>query len=215
MQTTIVLTGGPSAGKTTLITLLSNQYGARVAVAPEAASQLFAAGHARPNTSEERLQTQRLIFALQKELETHALQRAYPRAPIFCDRGSLDGSAYWPGCIKEFCFAMGSTIERELSRYTAIIHLQAADEGRGYTNTSIRTETAAEAALLDQKVGDAWSVHPNYIFIPNQETFLDKVRLAMTAIKRYLPDIKTDEIKLPEPATIASVARRIALPITR
>ncbi|MBI3557202.1 MAG: ATP-binding protein [Deltaproteobacteria bacterium] len=206
MQIRIVLTGGPSAGKTTLLDLLNKQYGHLVAVAPEAASILFRGGFPRPVTLDDRVHTQRSIYALQKELELQSIERqaqsavdrSFPNehgngAPLFCDRGALDGAAYWNGTVKEFCFAMGTSIEREHSRYTAVLHLQTAAEGMGYTNTDVRTETPAEAQELDRRIGEVWSRHPNYIFIGNNGTFIDKLNSALTALKPYLPDAEAIE----------------------
>src|SRR4051812_12206942 len=87
MQIRIVLTGGPSAGKTTLLDLLHKQYGEMVAVAPEAASILFRGGFPRPVTLDDRIHTQRSIYALQRELELQAVAHT-KGAPLFCDRGA-------------------------------------------------------------------------------------------------------------------------------
>lgn len=195
-QVYIVLTGGPSAGKTTLLTLLSKQFGNMIGVAPEAASILFRGGWPRPITLEDRIHTQRSIYALQKELELRANEQTGGK-PVFCDRGSLDGSAYWQGSVKEFCFAMGTTLERELERYTAVLHLETAPENCGYTNNDVRTETHAEARALDLRIGEIWSAHPNYIFIRNdQSSFLAKLNSAMSALRPFLPDTSTLDPKL-------------------
>jgi predicted ATPase len=193
----IVITGGPSAGKTTLIEILKNQYGARVATAPEAATILFSGGFPRPRSNEDRLHTQRSIYALQRELELQGLERARPEAPLVCDRGSLDGAAYWAGSIKEFCLAMGTTLERELARYTAIIHLETAAAGQGYEQTMVRTESPTEAIALDTKVGNAWRVHPNYVFIPHESTFVEKVNAALARLAPFLPNRATEREDVP------------------
>lgn len=191
MVNRIVLTGGPSAGKTTLLTLLGLKYKERVAVAAEAATIHFSNGEVRPFCDEERILTQRKIFKLQRWLESQAEQNA--ETPVFCDRGSLDGSAYWPGSVKEFCFAMNTTLEHELSRYTAVIHLQSAAIGTGYVNNSIRQENRDEAALLDQRITDVWRAHPHYIFVPNSGNFVQKLDAALLALKPYLPTTLADE----------------------
>lgn len=192
MQKRIVLTGGPSAGKTTLLGLLEKQYGNLVAIAPEAATILFRQGHPRPVTFEDTLNTQRAIYGLQCDLEAMALKNtsshpSFP-LPVFCDRGALDGAAYWSGTVKEFCFAMGTTVEREIERYVAVLHLETAPAHAGYAQTQVRIESHEEATLLDQKIGSIWSKHPNYIFIPNgQGTFLDKLDRAMALLRPFLP----------------------------
>lgn len=193
MQTRIVLTGGPSAGKTTLLELLSKQYGRQLGIAPEAASMLFRGGFLRPVTPEDRIHTQRSIYGLQKELELQALEHSTSNTMV-CDRGSLDGASYWAGSVREFCFAMGTSYERELARYTAVLHLETADENAGYTNNDVRTETHAEASHLDSRIGEIWSAHPAYIYIANDgRGFIDKLNRALTALQSYLPtDVTTD-----------------------
>ena len=191
----IVVTGGPSAGKTTLLEILRLQFGDGIGVAPEAASILFRGGIPRPVTFEDSIHLQRSIYSLQRELELQALERRQGTAPVFCDRGSLDGCAYWTGSAKEFCFAMGTTLEKELDRYAAVIHLQTASEFCGYTNTLVRTESPAEAARLDQRIGEIWSLHPNYMFVGNTNdlggTFVDKLNTALAGLRPYLPTIAT------------------------
>jgi predicted ATPase len=183
----IVLTGGPSAGKTTLLNLLEHQYGQQIAIAPEAASILFNGGFPRPQTFEDVIHTQRSIYSLQEELELQALDRFTYKTTLFCDRGSLDGFAYWPSSLNEFCLAMGTTLEKEMNRYTAVIHLQTAQQGHGYTNTSVRLESHEQARELDEKIGKIWSVHPQYFFIPNAGSFVEKLTLALDILSPHLP----------------------------
>lgn len=197
----IVLTGGPSAGKTTLLNLIHRRYAGRVTIAPEAATIHFRQGALRPETFEERVLTQKNIFQLQRWLESEAhVDR--PELPLFCDRGSLDGCAYWPGTVKEFCFAMGTSIERELKRYTAVLHLQSAAIGEGYVNSTIRVESREEAAALDKRIAETWAMHPNYIFVPNQGNFAQKLDAALAELSAHLPQ---------KPSMLATVSDLIAL----
>ncbi|MBI3542970.1 MAG: ATP-binding protein [Deltaproteobacteria bacterium] len=188
----IVLTGGPSAGKTTLLELLHRQYADAVGVAPEAASILFRGGFPRPQTSDDRAHTQRSIYALQKELEASALERSRGDV-VFCDRGSLDGASYWSGSVHEFARAMDTTVERELSRYAMVVHLETAPEAMGYTLNDVRTETHAEASALDRRIGEIWSLHPNYHFVSNATAegrprgFVEKLNSALLALRPHLP----------------------------
>lgn len=191
----IVITGGPSGGKTTLLELIQKQYVEHVAIAPEAASMLLRGGFARPKTDAERIHTQRAIFSLQRELEAKALAQCAElqglcesKITLFCDRGSMDGAAYWPGTMESFVAEMGTSISSEYGRYSMVLHLQAAEEGRGYSTNEIRTESASEAALLDLLIARCWGAHPNYVFIPNGESFIVKLNEAFKMLERYLPD---------------------------
>lgn len=203
MHKRIVLTGGPSAGKTTLLNLINRRYAGRVAVASEAATIHFGRGEQRPGSLEERLQTQLSIFKLQRWLEAEAHFHR-PELTLFCDRGSLDGSAYWPGTVKEYCFAMGTTLDRELSRYTAVVHMQSAAVGAradGYVNSDVRTESREEAASLDSRIAATWALHPNYIFVPNEGNFAQKLDAALDSLEPHLPV---------EPSMLATVSDLLA-----
>jgi tRNA uridine 5-carbamoylmethylation protein Kti12 len=98
MSTKIVITGGPSGGKTTLIETLKKDLGNKITVVPEAASILYRGGFPRTTSDLNHFHGQRAICFIQRELED--LARAESRAEIIiCDRGSLDSIAYWPECV--------------------------------------------------------------------------------------------------------------------
>ena len=115
----IVLTGGPGAGKTAVLELVRQNFCRHVDVLPEAASVLFSGGFRRGVTPLARKAAQRAIFHVQRELETVA-EVEDNVAITLCDRGTVDGFAYWPG-PEEFWRAMGTSVEAELRRYDAVI----------------------------------------------------------------------------------------------
>jgi hypothetical protein len=45
-------------------------------------------------------------------------------AVALCDRGTVDGLAYWPGDAETFFRDLSTTLPRELERYAAVIHLR-------------------------------------------------------------------------------------------
>ena len=53
----------------------------------------------------------------------------YPERILLCDRGTLDGAAYWPGEPEEFFAAIGTSLEAELARYDAVIFFETAAAG--------------------------------------------------------------------------------------
>ena len=116
----IVLTGGPGAGKTAVLELVRQNFCRHVDVLPESASILFGGGFRRGVTPLARKASQRAIFHVQRELETVA-EVEDNVAITLCDRGTVDGFAYWPG-PEEFWSAMGTSVEAELRRYDAVIH---------------------------------------------------------------------------------------------
>jgi AAA domain len=91
----VVLTGGPGAGKTALLELIRQSFCAHVKVLPEAASVVFGGGFPREDDPTCRRAAQRAIFYVQRELEIAG--DSHNPAIVLCDRGTLDGLAYWPG----------------------------------------------------------------------------------------------------------------------
>lgn len=101
---------------------------------------------------------QRAIFYVQRELEASA--DAENAAIVLCDRGTIDGLAYWPR-PEDLWSSVGTTLEDQLRRYDAVIHLRtpAADGGYNHQNP-LRTESAATASAIDQRLLAAWHGHP-------------------------------------------------------
>lgn len=182
----IVLTGGPGAGKTAILELIRKSFCLHVVVLPEAASVLFGGGFPRRADSPARRAAQRAIYYVGRELERCAGEGEDP-AIVLCDRGSLDGAAYWPG-PGELWTEVGSTRAVELTRYDAVIHLRTPPEAGGYDwSNPVRTETAAEAAAIDQRIAEAWAGHPRRFFVESTADFLQKAHHALDLLRRELP----------------------------
>lgn len=172
----VVVTGGPGGGKTTAVDLFRREIGDQVVVVPEAATLLFAGGFPRA-TDEALLRcTQRTIFEVQRGLET-AQAQLYPGRLLLCDRGTVDGAAYWPGDPDGFFAAMGTTLEAELGRYDAVLFFEtAAAGGHGIeTGNRYRNEDAATAVALDRRLRALWEHHPAFKLIANHQSFVSKV----------------------------------------
>lgn len=182
----VVLTGGPGAGKTAVLELVRATACRHVRILPEAASVVFGGGFPRRDGLEERRAAQRAIFHVQRELE--ALEQAQNAAILLCDRGTLDGLAYWPGEPGDLWAAVHSDIQAELQRYAAVIHLRTPGADQGYDHRNpIRTESADAAALIDTRIGDIWAAHPKVTTIPATADFLTKADAALEALQSELP----------------------------
>jgi hypothetical protein len=121
----IVLTGGPGAGKTAVLELVRQYFCEHVRILPESASILFGGGFPRGMDPGSGRASQRAIFYVQRELERGA-DSGKP-AIVLCDRGTVEGSAYWIG-PGELWPEVGTTREAELRRYDAVIHLRTPGE---------------------------------------------------------------------------------------
>lgn len=181
----LVLTGGPGAGKTAVIELARRHFGHDLEVLTEAASVVFRGGFPRLNTTPAREAAQRAIFHVQRELENVAAEHVDAKA-MLCDRGTVDCLAYWPGPWPTFWRDVGTTIEKEFSRYDAVIHLRSPTVHNGYHTDDVRIESAKEAHRIDERLRDIWSLHPRVFVVDSTATFWEKARQAIDLIGREL-----------------------------
>ena len=182
----IVLTGGPGAGKTGVLELVRQSLCDHVVILPEAAGILFGGGFPRSDELGVRRAAQRAIFHVQCELEsaTHAKGGRV----MLCDRGAVDGFAYWPG-PSDFWLAVRMTRQAALKRYDAVIHLRVPDAEHGYGHQNpLRTESALEAQRIDERILDAWAGHPRRIIIDANVEFLEKARQTLQVLTDLLPE---------------------------
>jgi predicted ATPase len=199
----IAVTGGPGGGKSTATQLLRRELGERVIVVPEAATLLFSGGFPRHATAPAQAAVQRAIFHVQHNLEdVQAAQ--YPDRLLLCDRGTLDGVAYWPeGVTPGFFETLGTTVEAELARYDGVIFLQTAAAGGhsiGLPTSSppgalieggnpARIESNAQATALDEALQRVWRAHPRFVFIPNHRSFMKKLTDGIGALTDMARDL--------------------------
>ena len=183
----IVLTGGPGGGKTAVLELIRQAFCDHVRVLQEAASVIFGGGFPRGEDVASRRAAQRAIFYVQRELEH--LASGHRPAIVLCDRGTLDGLAYFPGSPDELLSSVGTSLEEQLARYHAVIHLRTPSADGGYNHQNpLRTESAAVAAEIDDRIYVAWQRHPRRFIIDSSADFLDKAERALRVVQGELPD---------------------------
>lgn len=182
----IVLTGGPGAGKTAVLELIRQYFCAHVNVLLESAGIVFGGGFPRDASDGVRRASQRAIYYVQRELEAAAESRN--PAIVLCDRGTVDGAAYWPG-PEPLWSSVASSRETELARYDAVIHLRSPTVGNGYNHENpLRIESAEEAARIDLRIAREWEGHPRRFSIEATPDFLAKGRRALEILRRELPE---------------------------
>ena len=183
----IVLTGGPGAGKTALLELIRQAFCSHVTVLPEAAGIVFGGGFPREDDDECRRAAQRAIFHVQRELE--AVGDSHSPAVVLCDRGTIDGLAYWPGPADAFWASLHATLDEELGRYDAVIHMRTPDAGHGYNNQNpLRTESAQDARAIDDRILVAWDRHPRRFVVESSLDFMDKAARAIALVRDLVPE---------------------------
>jgi predicted ATPase len=178
MVTKIVLTGGPCAGKTTCLRSIRAQFGAAIAAVPEAATLLLDSGFPPPN--HERIRAcqdewiysfQGAILSLQQTLEEtwERLARRCQARLLVCDRGLLDGAAYWPGGRQAFLRHFGLARDECFARYHSVLHLQSLAEAHphlyGPRDNASRYESVEEAVGVERAVRAAWEGHPGLLVL--------------------------------------------------
>jgi predicted ATPase len=184
-QRRIVLTGGPGAGKTAVLELARQAFCKHVSILPESASILFGGGFPRRGQIGQLAATQRAIFHVQRELEAMADLDLHT-AITLCDRGTVDGAAYWPGPGSLFA-QVGTTHDNELHRYDMVLHLRTPRPDAYNHQNPMRTETAVEAAAIDDRIAEAWSAHPRVIVVDSTHSFLEKAQRAVEILRAEVP----------------------------
>lgn len=186
-QRVIVVTGGPGGGKTTALDLFQRELKSAVKIVPEAATLLFGHGLDHEARHGDTRLLQHSIYRMQVSLEG-IFRDFYADRLLICDRGTLDGLAYWPGDEQSYFDRVGTTFEAEAARYGAAIFFQtAAVHGEDVTsNNPYRTEDSRTAVTLDDKLRRVWERHPNFHFIPTELSFMAKINHGLKAIAGVL-----------------------------
>ena len=186
-QLQVVVTGGPGGGKTTALDLFRRELRHKIAVVPEAATLLFSGGITRSDNEQTLRMIQKTIFQLQKNLE-EIHKRQFPDRLLVCDRGSLDGLAYWPGTESDFFKDVNSTFDHEIARYDAVIFFEsAAATGHDISsNNPVRNESSEQAVQLDKKLQKIWSRHPHFYFVGTSESFVRKIMFGIMTIENVI-----------------------------
>lgn len=190
----IVLTGGPGGGKTTAGDLFRREMGDKVVLVPEAATMVFSGGFPRSTEPRAIHAAQRAIYEVQRNLED--VQAAlYPDRVLLCDRGTVDGAAYWPGEPHHFFNEIGSTLEKELARYDAVIFFESAAVGHMSIEggNPIRNESMEQAVKLDRKLRELWSQHPKFMLVPHNASFFKKISFGLAVLDGIVSELGCKE----------------------
>jgi hypothetical protein len=193
----VILTGGPCSGKSTVLEALRNEFGDKLILVPEVATVLLEGGFPLPGKDlewSEKWQAafQSAILPLQKSFEdSYALVAAAKGCSVIvCDRGMLDGAAYTPGGVQEFCRRYDVSEQEINDRYAAVINLTSLavidPEKYGKAGNAARFEPLTQAIALDQSTKAAWASHPNRHIIDGQQGIAGIVEAVCEAIRELL-----------------------------
>lgn len=199
MLSKVVLTGGPCAGKTHCLRAIRARYGSQVVTLPESATLVLDSGipppgHERIHVSQDEWvrSFQGAILGLQQTVEDVAepLARRCGARLIVCDRGVLDGAAYWPGGRQAFLEYFALTADECFARYQRVLHLQSLAVAQphlyGPQNNSIRYESTIEAVGVERSIRAAWQGHPGLILVPAEAELERKIARVLEHIGEWL-----------------------------
>jgi AAA domain len=189
----IALTGGPGGGKSTAAELFKREYKEHISLVPEVATLLFKGGYPRVDSPLVVESIQSSIFNVQINIE-NTYSTLFPHHTLLCDRGTVDGGAYWPMGYLDFFSKMNTTLEKELAKYDAVIFFETAAAG-GMSielGNPVRNEDQRKAIELDLRLKDLWSQHPRFVYIQNEPSFLQKIQAGIKGMDEIIKVIKQE-----------------------
>lgn len=196
----IVLSGGPSGGKSEALKYLINklkEYDYTVYPVFESAAEVLKNGFDR-NVSAYEFQKAIALNQIKKEKEIENNITDNEKAVIICDRGLMDAGVYlndedFKRIKIELCM---SNIDLR-DRYDAVFHLDSTSNGSNaeYISGGIRVESKNEAKIINEKSLKAWCGNPHYRFIPVCGSFEEKLDVLLKEIKAFLGIPKPLEIE--------------------
>lgn len=205
----IALSGGPGGGKTTAADLFRREIGDQVVIVPEAATILFQGGFPRSKQPEAARVAQMAVFHVQRRLED-VQATLFPGRALLCDRGTVDGAAYWPDGDGKYFAAVGSTLKEELRRYDAVIFFETAAVG-GISiegGNPVRNESLEQAVELDRKLRALWSKHPHFVLVPHNPSFFKKISFGLAAIESIVSRFACGRVSRAKQASKSGKERR-------
>jgi len=199
----IVFTGGPCAGKTTLIEKTKEyliKKGYKVIVVPETATILLKSGN-NPKLLADITVFQNFILQFQlfdeQLAQSVATLKSDEKFVILYDRGVLDNKAYFDN-TKNFDLILNKANIDEievLDKYDMVFDLittaDCAPEKYTLLTNDQRIESLEEAKTLDKKTSNAWAGHRNMKII-NSDISIDE---AFEMIKKEIDNLLKGQIK--------------------
>ena len=198
----IVLTGGPCAGKSTILAGIQDylvEKGYYVITLDETATQLIRSNMPPLMDRERVLIFQDIVLKTQLGKEISAIRYADEllkdeKVIILCDRAIMDNKAYLP-TPGDFNFLLeqnGLNEQEVLHSYDFVIDLisTATAKGDSYELNCIRSESREEAAKLDKKTTLAWAGHPRLITVMPTDTIEEKSNIVKNEIDKFLAGVE-------------------------
>lgn len=192
----IVLTGGPCAGKTSALTYIKSKlekYDIAVLTSEECATSMMRNGLTPEIMGSYAFHS--LLFETQfkaeKKLREEAEKISEQRVVLLFDRGLLDSRAYVKAEeFDRYSARFDLNEEKIRNRYDAVFHLvsaaNGAEEHYHNVNNEVRGEDAAGARELDEEVLSLWTGTTHLRIIDNSTDFDGKLQRLLDEVKGFL-----------------------------
>lgn len=166
----VVLTGGPMAGKTSILNYLKHSLGGSIMVIPEIAT-FFEGNILRDQrffSPSFNRKISKLFFSVQSEIEDMYQELAEENftSLILCDRGLLDGAAYYDKGEENFLDLHKISKEDIYKRYDAVIWMETLAKTQKEKYSSARQSSSVSMALRISRANlSAWGKHPRFFSV--------------------------------------------------
>ena len=88
--------------------------------------------------------------------------------------------------LDDFFKTMHTSLEAEMARYDAVLHLSPPTNPAFYQSTHVRTESLAEAFKIDEKILKIWEGHPNRLIVEGKEHFFEKAEIIKNFVEKII-----------------------------
>lgn len=191
----ICLTGGPCAGKSTMLSAMQakipQRLGFRVMCVPEAATLLVTGGMQWDGSIAVAQQSAllRTQLALEDQFYALAVASGVPTI-IVSDRGTMDGRAFCTDAqFEEILRGVGCTIDVLRDRYDAVLHMvtsaNGAEEFYNLDNPA-RYEDLDGARASDLRLQEMYVGHHMFRLLDNSTSFEDKIERGLQVVAQVV-----------------------------
>lgn len=195
----LLLRGGPAAGKTTLCDIIRKDYGARVALVPELATVLLAAGFPRISDVSAKRSFQRAVYHTQREFED-AQRIAHPQRTLVCDRGAADAICFWPDGPEPFYREFSTSHQEELARYDAVLFMDSVAAAElpilmpspSEGGNPLRIEDAEQCKAQNEQLRALYEPHRRFYHVPARTSFMAKLEEGRRTFGTILRQLEED-----------------------
>ncbi len=175
----VVITGGPCAGKTSIISSIRHEFDS-VHIVPEGATILLENGWPPPSSQTDIKwfrEFQQGTWDIQIHLENALNFKTGPLAVM--DRGILDSAAYWPNGEEDYYREFSTSKAAGYTRYDGVIFLDslAIYKPSLYStdNNPQRYDSVTDAQRINASLFEVWKDHPTFLHINNSKSITENI----------------------------------------